>query len=173
MAVSLQPIYTQSVGVAGSGTVSFSNIPQNYTDLMLIVSARSNRGTFMDEAMLTINSGGNTSNTILSAGSSGASSNRTTSTTYLINALSIPGANQTANVFGNMTIYIPNYAGNNYKQIIADNVSEDNGSNWGLGLIAGLYNSTSAITSLSFVPRIATIVQYSTFSLYGILRQGI
>ena len=81
----------------------------------------------------------------------------------------VPGATATASTFGNGDIYIPNYAGSNYKSASADTVSENNASTGYDDMTAGLWSNTAAITSIaisSFTS--STIIQYSTFYLYGI-----
>jgi hypothetical protein len=71
--------------------------------------------------------------------------------------------------FGNNIIYIPNYASSNYKSLSVDAVPEENGTQTYMILSAGLWSSSSAITSLKLVPNIGpNFVQYSTAYLYGI-----
>ena len=81
------------------------------------------------------------------------------------------GANATANTFGNSEIYIPNYTGSNYKSISADSVSENNASAAYANLFAGLWSNTAAINQITLIPGAsANFAQYSTATLYGILK---
>ena len=85
----------------------------------------------------------------------------------------LPGSTATASVFGNAEMYIPNYTSANYKSIICDAVTENNATESYQDLYANLWRNTAAITSISFFPGGSLFTQYSTFSLYGVLRQGI
>ena len=107
---------------------------------------------------------------IYGLGSAGNGSFNNTNTTT-VGAGVVPTSIGTANTFSNLEIYIPNYTGSNFKQIIVDSTAEDNSTNNAyLYLGSGLYRSTSAITKISIS---LSFVQYSTISLYGVLRQGI
>jgi hypothetical protein len=75
----------------------------------------------------------------------------------------------TSNTFGNTSVYIPNYAGSNFKSISIDGVTENNATAALQFFNAGLFKSTSAITSISLTAyNFASYVQYSTADLYGI-----
>jgi aspartate/tyrosine/aromatic aminotransferase len=177
MSVFLQPIYTQTVGAGGAGSITFNNIPQTFTDLKIVISARCNNTNY-DNLMLRFNSDttvANYSTTNIYGDASGGYSERVLNA-YSLNYAggSLPNANSTANTFGNMEVYIPNYLSANYKQIITDNVAENNSATTYIRVTssASLYRSTSAISSISIFAY-TTLAQYSTFSLYGVLRQGI
>jgi hypothetical protein len=176
MSVFLQPIYTQTVGSGGAASVTFNNIPQTFTDLKVVISGRTNRALVNDEANMYINNSSSSiySSTRIQGDGSGATSTRTSAYSVFINWGDVPGASATSNTFGNLEIYIPNYTSSNFKSLILDTVLENNATYGTQSLYSGLWASTAAITSLSFNPRVGpNFVQYSTFSLYGILRQGI
>ena len=42
MTIAMQPIYTQTVGAGGTTVISFNNIPQTFTDIQMVISARTN-----------------------------------------------------------------------------------------------------------------------------------
>ena len=126
MSVFLQPIYMQTVGAGGAGSVKFNNIPQNFTDLKVEISGRgaSNPNSIQaDVLVMYINN--NVSNiygaTQLYGNGSGVYSNRISSqpNTFIGTA---PSSGATANTFGNTEIYISNYSGSNSKQIIYDSI---------------------------------------------------
>ena len=79
----------------------------------------------------------------------------------------IPGASATASVFGNILIYIPDYAGSTNKSFSVDNVAETNGTTANQFLVAALWSQTSAITALSLGSG-ANFAEFSSASLYGI-----
>jgi hypothetical protein len=173
MSVFLQPIYTQTVGSGGVSSIAFNNIPQTFTDLKLVISARTDRALVNDEALTYINNSTASiySSTKIEGNGSSASSTRTSAYSVFINWGDVPGASATSNTFGNLEIYIPNYTSSNFKSVILDTVLENNATYGLTSLYAGLWASTAAITSLSFNPRVGpNFVQYSTFSLYGITK---
>jgi hypothetical protein len=176
MSVFLQPLQTVTVGSGGVASVTFSNIPQTYTDLMLQTSLRTNYAAVddWDNAIFNSDTSGNYSFTYLYGNGSTTGSGRTASNVTLIELTRASGANATPNTFGSSTAYIANYTSSNAKQIIVEDISESNiSSGVTQQMIAALYRG-SAISSITLSPANGTLfTQYSTFSLYGILRQGI
>ena len=178
MSVFLQPIYTQTASGSAS-TITFNNIPQTFTDLQLVVSFRGLTATGNPSEALTMlinaDASNNYSNTNLYSNGTGVASIRY-SNNGNIYLLQINSATSTSNTFSNGELYIPNYTSSNYKQIISNTIIENNATsvaNAGTMIASGLWRNTSAITSLSLSSSAGNINQYSTFSLYGILRQGI
>jgi hypothetical protein len=176
MALVMTPIYTQTVGATSVGNVIFNNVPQFYTDLNLVISARS-LGSSGGRIRLNFNnSAANTFSTtvIAGTGSTAVSFREANSNNIIISPFSM--SNDTSNVFTNSQVYIPNYTSNNFKSLTSDAVKENNTStitNYeGMNLTAGLWQNTSAITSLVIVTEGGNFVQHSTFSLYGIIRSG-
>ena len=161
---------------ASAASISFTNIPQSgYTDLKVVVSARCTTGTIRNLYMnLNSDTGNNYSFRILLGNGSSASS--TNSTAEGFNNVAwvgyIPGSGVTSSTFGNAEIYIPNYAGSAYKSISSDSVYENNGTTAYQSLNANLWNSTSAITSITLKANSDNLDAYSTFSLYGLAAVG-
>jgi hypothetical protein len=172
MSYTYSKIATYTVGSGGVASISFLNIPQNYTDLHLITSLRSNRATVVyDTGIIRFNSdSGNNyvaSRRLYGDGSSAFSDAPAITNSGLFEMPTASGA--TASTFGNMQIYIPNYTSSNYKSYSNDGVSENNATTSFTTLIAGLWNSTSAITSITITPFAGTLWnQYSTAHLYGV-----
>lgn len=166
MANTLKKISTVTVGSGGTGTISFTSIPQTYTDLKIVISSRTNRSDVKD--YIAVRPNGSTSNdasTTLSGDGSTASSD-VESATILVTTT---GGTATASVFGNAEIYINNYTSANYKSIHMDGVAENNATEARAQLSTGLWSSTSAITSIDLVPFIGTLFsEYTTATLYGI-----
>jgi len=171
MANTFTKIASVSVGVLGASSMAFTSIPSTYTDLCLFVSARSIRAQNSDNLDIFFN--GSTANRTDRAlrGSGTVVVSYTTSNGHIGY---IDGALDTANTFGNASIYIPNYALSNNKSFSNDVVYENNdASNGGafMTLDAGLWSQTAAITSITLNTSSgagSNFVQYSTATLYGI-----
>lgn len=174
MATTYQLISSVTVGSGGAANIEFTSIPGTYTDLLLSTSLRTNRATEVrDVARMQFN--GNTATNysnkeLYNLCNSGTASSANETGQTGVRCAWPTAAGATANTFSNDTIYIPNYAGSNQKSISADSVAETNatGSDQDV-LIAGLWNQTSAITSIKIYPVVGTTFnQYSTAYLYGI-----
>jgi hypothetical protein len=165
-----------TVGAAGASSVTFSGIPQTgYTDLKVVYSARSNSSFFFDRSAITFN--GVTSGYSwreLAADGTTPGSVAYSSQASLFNVTpSINGSTSTASTFGNAELYIPNYTSSNQKSVSFDWVMENNSaSGFFVGFDAGLSNITSGITSITIAPTLGTLVQGSTFYLYGVAKLG-
>lgn len=161
-----EPIATQTL-TGTVATVTFSSIPQTYTDLILVVQGRSSTGGSSD--VLNISFNGNTgslySYTRVQGDGSTASSGRETSvTTWRIN-YNLPGGGATANVFGLDTIQLMNYSNTN---VFKSALWRSSPGQILSALSANLFRSTSAITSIDLFLSVANFVSGSTFTLYGI-----
>ena len=174
MSVFLQPIYTQTVGASPVSFINFNSIPQTFTDLKLVISSRSNLSALYDFMYIRFSgdTASNYSNTRIQGDGAASSSANQSSITASYFAMSA-AATATSNTFSNLEMYLPNYTGANYKQIVTDSVTENNATNAYETMWAGLWRNTSAVSSMSIVCNTGSFVQYSTFSLYGVLRSGI
>lgn len=157
--------HQELTGTASS--IEFTSIPQTFTDLVLIVSARADGSGYAYEVSDTTlyfntSSSNFTYRTLFGTGSSVSSD--TTPHNFTT------GANATANTFGSMQFYIPNYTSSNNKSFSVDSVTEHNGTITRQYIAAGLWSQTAAITSLKIAPAINAFVQYSSATLYGITK---
>lgn len=164
-------IATVTVGSGGTSSIDFTSIPQTYTDLCIKGSTRTDRGTFgVDELLVQFNgdtTGTNYAHKFIRGNSSSIDSNMVTN--YFIWGPGGTGSVNTANTFGNGEMYIPNYSGNKFKSVSTEVVSEGNAtSNIYMMLDSGIWNSTSAITSIKILSQGTGFDQYSTVTLYGI-----
>lgn len=166
-------INSVTVGSGGTSAITFSSIPGTYNDLLIIGSLRSDRNSY-DRAPTTMRLNGDTGNnyswrTVSGVnGSVSSFSGSSASYVQIGNATSIAG---TTNTFASFTIYIPNYAGSNTKCLSVEYAQENSGTlAWIMEGVAGLWNSTSAITSITINDLInsSNFTQYSTVYLYGI-----
>lgn len=162
-------IASSTVGAGGAANITFSSIPSTYTDLVLKISARTTRATVQDTFKITFNSSssGYSFKRLYGDGATAASDGSTGDST-LTAGYSV-GDSATANTFGNVEIYIPNYAGSNNKSVSTDGVGENNATTAYAGLFASLWANSAAINSIVIEGGTsATIKQYSTAYLYGV-----
>lgn len=154
-------------------TVTFSSIPQTYTDLKLVFSARSDYGSAGgNEVGVQLNSitSGYSSRMIYSNNGTSALSASANSNPIYTWAGGMVTTGSTANTFSNSELYIPNYTGSTAKSASTDSVTENNGTPIFMQLAAHLSTNTAAVTSItlnawqSFI----NFVAGSTFYLYGI-----
>lgn len=167
MAYTYSKISSVTVGSSGSSSIDFIAIPQNYTDLKILVSARGTETRNNSGMLLKVEFNGNTSNysrrSVYNLDGSVASSSANDSVFAYLQA-----SNWTASTFDNTELYIPNYTSSNNKSVSSDSVTENNGTGVVIGLSAGLWSNSAAITSVKLTPYAGTFVQYSTATLYGI-----
>lgn len=175
--MTMQVIQHQELGSSQS-TITFSSIPQTYTDLTVVFSLRNDRSTDGASSYAGITINGNYTNLtqrLLQGNGSATATFSYTSGTYPL-WVYIPGSGYTSNTFHNGRMYISNYAGSNAKAIAIDNVTENNATTAFQTIHAGVYNSSTAITSLGFISlnsdlaAAGNFVQYSSATLYGILK---
>lgn len=165
MANTYEAIATVTVGSGGAANIEFTSIPATYTDLVIALSARSTASFVSDDLNVQFNnsSANFTYRRIYSTGSDPVTS--ASGSTNIIGAMN--GANSTASVFSNASIYIPNYTSSNNKSISFDGVVENNATRGDDSLWAALWSNSAAITSIKLSGS-ANLAQYSTATLYGI-----
>jgi hypothetical protein len=166
MSSAITLISSVNVGSGGATTIDFTSIPATYTDLNLVVSARSDVGG--EESNATVSFNNSTSNRSMKALYGQAST--ATSFDYGTNIyIWMNGGGSTASTFGNASIYVPNYAGSNNKPLSIDGINANNsGAQNTLFLNAGLWSDSSAINRMTLTCSGGNFVQYSTAYLYGI-----
>jgi hypothetical protein len=151
------PIASQTLSSAASSVI-FSNIPQDYTDLVLVVAGTYTTGGTNDAALqFNSDTGSNYSWTRLLGNGSAASSSRSTNDVQIDFGL-ISSTNQS-----NSIAQIQNYSNSTtYKTVLGRGNSTEY-----VGAIVGTWRNTAPITSIT-VRSAATYSSGSTFSLYGI-----
>ena len=160
-----------TVGSGGSAEIEFTSIPATYTDLKLVLSGRTTRSAAGEEIFIRVNglTTGIYSSKLLYALSSGAASASQASATSLYGG-TIPAATATANTFGSLELYIPNYTSSNNKSLSYESLLENNSTlAYELWVGAFLVGTSSSISSINVYPANGgSYVQYSTAYLYGI-----
>jgi hypothetical protein len=161
--IEAQTLSTTAASVTlGSG----GTIPQTYTDLKVMVSARSSTTTTGID--ITFNGSATSYSNIRLYGTGSSAASDSAATAYISNTM-IDDSSYTANTFGNGEIYIPNYTSSNNKSASVDGVSENDATAALMMLTAGLWSNSAAITSITLNPNGGgNFVTNSTFYLYGI-----
>ena len=156
-----------STTVAGSTAITFSSIPNTYTDLVLRISGRAN-GYNGTDCYITVNGSstsysgkymwkdGNT--TSVTAGSTGTTS---------VLAGILPGTQAGSTTYGILDAYFINYASGTHKNMRIDTLSERNGNDSWVYCAYGTWENTSAITSIT-VGATANWLGDTNAYLYGI-----
>lgn len=158
---------TQTLSSAVS-SVTFSSIPQGYTDLVLEAVGRTATASVSDSYLLTVN--GDTSSVysrtrLLGTGSAASSANRTSAPN--VDFEGVAGNSAASGVYGFSTINLQNYSNSStYKSILirgndANNYVESTIARWG---------NTAAITNVTLTTSSGSnLMTGSTFTIYGIL----
>jgi hypothetical protein len=154
-----------SVNVSTTGSVTLSNIPNTFQDLMLVVSARTDSSS-LTSALLRFN--GDTSSvyssTLLLGNGVSATSERYSNESFARIGYAV-GSSQLASAFSSQVVQIIDYASTSrFKTIVSRDSSDTNGSGVSQ-LTTALWRNTAAITSITYA---TSIVPGSTITLYGI-----
>ena len=152
------PIATQTLGSTAS-SVTFSSIPQGYTDLVLVVAGNNSSSTYSPYIQFNGDTSTNYSITSMYGDGSTAASARASSTaTAYFGSL---GATQ-----GNAIVQIQNYSNATTYKTALIRINDAGFRVYGSVM---LWRSTAAITSVTvFNESPGTFASGSTFSLYGI-----
>lgn len=153
-----------------AATVTFSAVPNTYTDLVLRASTRASTASVGVQIRTRAN---NSSSAVYSytmvqgTGSSTAQTGRITSSTRWDEAWT-SGASATANTFGSWELYIPSYTASQFKPISSFAASENNATEAYISAAAYLFSDNTAISELNIIRASGTFDIGSSFFLYGI-----
>ena len=152
---------------SAAASIEFTSIPQDGTDLVLLLSLRNTATAGGGGVTMFIRPNGSTTNfssrALYGSGSSSASF------TGVGISFANP-SNYTANTFSNSSLYLPNYSGSTNKSISGDTVNENNATTADMAIHAGLWSNTSAITSITMITDGGNLDIGSTISLYKITK---
>lgn len=158
--------------VLGSDTasVTFSDIPGTFSDLLIIATTRSTAttGTGGENKLRFNGAASDASHSCRYLMGNGSSASSGTYSFFYGGVLPLGGA--TANTFSSNEIYIPNYAGSAKKSASVTAVMENNATASFIDAVACLWDSTSAITQIEFLPSNNSYKSGSSFFLYGVTK---
>lgn len=164
-------IQTISVATSTQASIEFTSIPQTFTDLVLFVSCRTDQSSTTSNMLFQFNgdTASNYYSRVLWGNGASVTSDYADPASYVYAGPVFSGSVSSSNLFGNATIYIPNYTGSASKTSNIEGVTEDNATTRYVAFSTGRWSGTSAITSIKvFSGGSANLVQYSSASLYGI-----
>jgi hypothetical protein len=151
---------------SSQSTITLDSIPQTYTDLVLLCSAKSTNNS--STIVVNVGLNGSTSNfTARLIDSYGSGAYATTDTRWILTATGNDSVSTRTNIFGSAEIYFPAYTSSAYKTISSTYAAELNEGGVSLGIIASLWSNTAAITSITLTQS-GSFPSGCSFDLYGI-----
>lgn len=157
MPATYEPIASQTLGTAVT-TVTFSDIPATFTDLVLVANIRGSVAAYPQ--ILVNGSAANLSRTSMTGNGSTASSFRS-SDNYIVGAVNW---NAGDSAFTTIT-HIFGYSNTTTFKTLLTRVSN---ASIGVEAVVNTWRSTSAITSFAYYASSGNLAVGSTLSLYGI-----
>jgi hypothetical protein len=161
--------------VTATNSITFSSIPQGYTDLIIVTDAGASVISEVDLRVgnSSVDTGSNYSRTIITGNGSTASSLRSSNQSYLrINHNSVF---DNANGKANHIFHFMNYSNTTTNKTILYRGNAA-GAGYGVDASVGLWRSTSAINIITLYANATGTKNFlagSTFELYGILAEGV
>jgi hypothetical protein len=150
---------------SAASSIEFINIPQTFTDLVLLTSLNGS----VDNMGIRFN-GSSSDYTFRTLLNEAGTVRSYTQTAYSLNG-HLGGYTSATPIPSNDMTYIPNYTGNTNKSISTDFANEVNSTTQYMGIVAGLWANTSAITSISVLTISGSNLSAgATVSLYGVLK---
>jgi len=153
-------------------SIELTSIPQDGTDLVLLLSLRGARADLTDDPGFRFNgdTGNNYSYRTFVGNGAAASSGANTSASFNYLGI-INGSTSTSSTFSNASLYIPNYTSGLSKSSSVDCVQENNATTGYQTLVQNLWTGTAAISSILVYSTYGTnFVAGSTISLYKITK---
>lgn len=161
----LVPI-TSAIAGAPSTNVNFTNIPQTYQDLRIVLSIQNTAVIY--DLFFALNgdfTGNSASRTLLSGDGSSASSSRRSNDSVIYMPMS-----SSSTAFTSFTIDVLNYTSTTQKTVLWRSAQDLNGS--GTTILGVARKNTGAVTSLEINPNGGSFSTGSIFSIYGIRSVG-
>ena len=154
-----------------TASVTFSSIPQTYTDLLVKTCVRTSRSNFIVSTFEFQLNGDSTGiyslNYLSGSGTALSASNAQDQTASQIVYTAANTA--TANTFGSSEIYFPSYTNSAKKLTSSSSTGENNATASYLGITSHIAQLTSAINSIRFFSNSGyNFLTGSSFYLYGI-----
>lgn len=157
-----------TAGAGGASSLSFTNIPQGYDDLRLIMLLRATTG--VNDGILVVNGDSGNNYRYLQFYNNNGSTN--VPTNGGLNTYALAMVNQSsydATTFAVNDLYLPNYSKGNKKNVygVTSQAFYTTGVPAYQKFVGSQWQNTSPITTIT-VSCSSTLAQYSNMTLYGI-----
>jgi hypothetical protein len=164
----MQPIFTNVISTGGS--LSFTNIPQTYTDLYITASIKDNTsgGGVGQTIYMTLNGDGTSSYSarwLESDGTNRYTTSNSNQTGFRLGVVQSTAA--TSGIYSNLEIYLPNYTNNIFKSYLCEYVTENSGTGVYIGTDTGVWRKNAPITTIAIGTGFA-LNQFTSWNLYGL-----
>jgi len=164
----MQHIETVVVGSGGAASITFSAIAADWTDLLVVLSLRSDSGGSVRYRLNNQVGSFYTMRTLNGSGSSASSASEAIGAFNSGWAGGITTPSFTASTFASTQFYLPNYLSSAQKSISIEGLRENNATATLMSIIAGLSTITDSVNRLDFFPDSGSFVEHSSASLFGI-----
>ena len=164
---SYESIATVTVGSGGASNIEFTSIPSGFTHLQIRLINDTSAGDVNIRAQFNGDTGGNYSwHTLYGPGNGSAYSdfNGVSSTYYG----SFSRGGNGSGIFGASIVDILDYKNTNKYKTVRSLTGKDSNGAGIMWLSSGLWQSTTAISSIKIFPESGNFNQYSQFALYGV-----
>lgn len=156
-----EPIATTTLGSAAAD-ITFSSIPNTYTDLVLVISTGSNTATNRTlYGQFNADTGSNYSATLLNGDGSAAASSRASNSTFMYLAAALG----TGSSLGVTIMHFMNYSNTTTNKTM---LSRDNNAGFEVRAYVNLWRSTAAINSIKLYLNADSLRAGTVATLYGI-----
>ena len=164
-----ESIATATVGSGGASNVEFASIGTDWQHLQLRVVARTDAASTTSFMRLAFNGATTNLTAHYLQGNGSGTFAAFENTGSAINFGGITGDNASASIFGTSVLDILDYASTSKTKVTRALSGRDLNGSGDIVVQSGLWNSTSAITSLKVTPGSGSnFKQHSTFALYGV-----
>lgn len=156
-------VSTTTVGSGGAASIEFTGIPQTGKDLLVLLSGRGASNAFA----MRFNSNSSSIYSMIELSGDGSSTfSQGFSNLANFQRIVTGWTSNTANTFGNTSIYVSNYATASAKSASVDAVNENNATAADQRIMALSWNNTAAITSMILFGPGNLWSEFTTASLY-------
>jgi hypothetical protein len=155
---------------SSAASYTFTAIPSIYTDIVVRASMRADSAARLeDPPQLSFNTGSISRTSFRSQYSSGVVQSFFSTAASPQGIGFVDAADSTANTFGSVEIYIPNYSSTSLTKPFSSIAMAENNAAQSHGWVQASYlNTTSAISSITIAAAFGNWVIGSSFYLYGI-----
>lgn len=168
--MSMFPIATSGpVGAGGVSSITFSNIPQTFSHLVIRMVARTNRALNDDQIKMTFNGDTGTNYTYSQLYGNGSGQAAFQVISQGVSGMWQMGGNTQSQLYGAGFAEILDYSSTTKNKTVRmlSGIDWNGGGYIALGGV--LWMNTAALTSIQFAPAVGTLIQqYSRIDLYGV-----